>query len=78
MEGQPYSESLNNVVRLPSPAQRGVETINGIPMQLGRMSLLELQLLERQCAERVEEAKTDLWIIRDVIANHTDDGGLAS
>jgi hypothetical protein len=32
--------------------QRYVERINGIKLDLGRMSLFELQLLEGQCNER--------------------------
>jgi hypothetical protein len=46
--------------------ERYVERINGIKMDLGKLSLSELQLLEEQCKWRFMEAHTDLVIVRDV------------
>jgi hypothetical protein len=54
--------------------QRYVERINGIRIDLGRMSLLELQLLEEQCNERFKDAHHELVVVRDVLAQRFPDG----
>ena len=46
--------------------ERYVERINGIKMDLGKLSLSELLLLEEQCQWRFMDAHTDLMIVRDV------------
>jgi hypothetical protein len=54
--------------------QRYVERIAGIKIDLGRMSLLELQLLEEQCNERFNDAHHELVVVRDVLAQRFPDG----
>lgn len=44
-----------------------VERINGIKMNLGRMSLEELQLLATQCLAREEDVRLDRLIVQDHI-----------
>jgi hypothetical protein len=56
---------------------RYVERINGNEIDLGNLTLLELQVLEVQCSERFAEAHTDLTIVRDTIARRFPDGGAA-
>jgi hypothetical protein len=53
--------------------QRYVERINGIKLDLGRMSLLEL-LLENQCNERFKGAHHGLVVVRDVLEQRFPDG----
>jgi hypothetical protein len=47
--------------------RRYVERLNGIKLNLGRMSLLELQLLEEQCDEQFKDAHHELVVVRDVL-----------
>ena len=58
-----------NVVPLPY-----VETINGVRIALGRMSLAELTQLEDECRERVVEAQTDLQIVEYTRVQRFPDG----
>jgi Zn finger protein HypA/HybF involved in hydrogenase expression len=58
-------------------SQRQIERINGIKLNLGRLSLLELQVLEVQCSERFQEAHTDLTIVRDTLARRFPDGSVS-
>lgn len=51
------------IIAFPS---RHVERINGIEIDLGRLSLVELQLLEQQCNERFKDAHHELVVVRDV------------
>ena len=54
--------------------QRYVERINGIEIDLGRLTLLELQLLEEQCNERFKDAHHELVVVRDVREQRFPDG----
>jgi hypothetical protein len=61
-----------NVVAL---QHRQVERIAGIRIDLGKLSLTELMVLEDHCDLRFMEAHTDLTIIRDTIARRFPDVG---
>jgi hypothetical protein len=54
----------DNVIEFPV---RQIERINGTELNLGAMTLLELQVLEVQCSEWFAEAHTDLTIVRDTL-----------
>src|SRR5215208_2135142 len=47
--------------------QRYVERSNGVKIDLGPMTLFELQLLEEQCNERFKDAHHELVVVRDVL-----------
>jgi hypothetical protein len=64
----------DNVIEFPG---RQIERINGIKLNLGAMTLLELEVLEVECSERFADPHTDLTIIRDTIARRFPDGGAA-
>jgi hypothetical protein len=57
--------------------QRERYQINGIELDLGRLTLLELQVLVQQCQERFMEAHTDLTIVRDTLERRFQEGGAA-
>jgi hypothetical protein len=57
------------------PERRQIERINGVTMNLGRLSLEELQLLEVQCSQRLAEAQDEVMIVRDALARWFPDGG---
>ena len=61
----------DNVIEF--PGKRQVEQINGIRMDLGRMAIEELQLLEVQVSQRWLEVHDDLTIIRDTLARRSPD-----
>jgi hypothetical protein len=65
-------EIPNNIINFPA---RQIERVNGIELNLGALTLLELQALEVQCSERFAEAHTDLTIVRDTLARRFPDGG---
>jgi len=44
-----------------------VETINGVPMALGAMSLSELVELKRECHTRTVESETDEFMVQYAI-----------
>lgn len=61
MERQPNEpEQLATVLPF---RKRDTETIAGQVIHLGLLSDIELELLEKQCAERVEEARTELMMV---------------
>jgi hypothetical protein len=47
--------------------QAGAELINGVPTQLGRMSLEQLVTIRAGVQNRLDEAHTDLWVVEDVM-----------
>jgi hypothetical protein len=57
---------------------RQIEHINGVAMDLGRMTLLELKVLEAETSDRFMQVHTDLTILRDTIARRFPDGGDAA
>lgn len=62
----------SNIIAFPvehTPEYRATERINGIRLHLGRMEAAELQELEQHCLARLEEARTDLMIVQDYLAN---------
>jgi hypothetical protein len=54
--------------------QRDIERINGIALDLGKMTLLELQVLEVQCSERFQDVHHELTVVRDVLDRRFPDG----
>jgi hypothetical protein len=46
---------------------RRIERINDIPLDLGAMTLLELQVLEQQCNERFAQAHAELKMVRNAL-----------
>ena len=43
------------------------ERINGIAIKLGRLSVEELRTIEQTCLDRLEEARTDVYVVRDYL-----------
>jgi hypothetical protein len=65
-------EEENNVLRF---RPRDIQRINGIKMDLGRLSTLELQILELQCEARFVAAHNELEIIRRAVKGRLPGGG---
>jgi hypothetical protein len=57
------------------PFRRKSEIIAGVDMYLWNMSPDELDVLVEQCRERVEDAQTDLQIVKDVRDGLRNGGG---
>ena len=51
---------------IPFP-QRQIEQINGMELDLGTLTLLELHVLEVQCSERFAQAHQELRAVRAVL-----------
>ena len=64
----------DNMIEFPT---RQIEQIGGMYMDLGAMTLLELQVLEAEASDKFKEFHTDLTIIRDTIARRFPDGRMS-
>ena len=60
------------------PLERDVETINGVQIDLARLSMLELISLEQQCSQRYEDVHFEWQVVTNWLVRRMEEDNKAA